>query len=231
MANDVSKFRVQGDPTIYSFNDEDAEEKVAEKADAVTHRLATYTDVTQLGLTYGSATITGAWQALSQGSMLVTDQRAFADTQPPGAGYVVIIKGGVDTARSGIFRYGAYSTHDDWRMFLTSATSPASPSGTWVSMLHDLVTTTMTVEQESVAAGSNTGVKNITIPAENRPATSGWSAVGVIGYSASGSGSSGFNFARLYASGTTLTYVARNNNTSSATAPTLEFTILWKRTM
>lgn len=86
-----------------------------------------YSSVTELGLTSGTATIAGAWSALSAGEILFSPASDFSSGETPASsGAVEICK---ESSTSGWVEFhGVADTDGDYRMFLTSG----SPSGTWI---------------------------------------------------------------------------------------------------
>ena len=103
-----------------------------------------YNSVTDLGLTSGSATIAGAYAALSDNQMLICTSDEFASGQTPTIGQVEIVKPSL-AWRGRINFYGKDSSNGDYRMFLTGS---QEPSGTWVSVY------TGAVQQSTVSAAS-----------------------------------------------------------------------------
>lgn len=97
---------------------------------------AYYYSVTDLGLTSGSATIAGAYSAMSAPSILSCPIEEFAADQKPTTGFISptfygsiqIIK--CSNIRGFIFAYGKTTDHGDWRMYLVDGVH--TPSGTWV---------------------------------------------------------------------------------------------------
>lgn len=98
--------------------------------------LKTYTSVTQLGLTAGSATILTAFNALLNNSALYAPSEDFASGEVPGNGVVIIIKN--IPARSCVeFRGKAYS--DGTHIMRIGPTAyngqnANAPTGEWVQM-------------------------------------------------------------------------------------------------
>ena len=86
-----------------------------------------YDSVTDIGLTSGSATIAGAWSALSDGEILICDGADFASGERPTTyGTVEIVK--VSSSRGYICYHGKEVASGDCRMFLNSS---SVPDGTW----------------------------------------------------------------------------------------------------
>ena len=89
-----------------------------------------YDSVTDLGLTSGSATISGAYAAMSDNSILICTSGDFTSSEIPtgSAGTVVMVKR--QAARGIILLYGKNESHKDYRMYLGSNNVP---TGTWIS--------------------------------------------------------------------------------------------------
>lgn len=98
-------------------------------------RIKTYTSVTQLGLTAGSATILSAFNAMPAGSILVAEAYQFVSTELPNTMGVVEIVRGMTNGRSYLHFYSKSANGGDHRMFL-GATSyndndSNAPDGVW----------------------------------------------------------------------------------------------------
>ena len=95
------------------------------------HRAAKiYTSVQELGLTYGSATITQAWNAMSSPAILIARDTHWASAQLPYTyGTVEIVK--YDNDRGYIHFYSAPHNRDH-RMYLTGSSPNITPTGVWV---------------------------------------------------------------------------------------------------
>lgn len=257
MANDVSKFKVQGDSTVYDFNDEDAENRIAaieaeigdtdisgvgdgsitgaigdtdisgvgdgsitgaidelntgigtaqgdisniqgdildiqgdvsdlqtSKADASTHNLKTYTSVTQIGLTAGSATIAGAYAALPNESMLICEAPDFASAEVPAVTGTVEIIRSAQQARGWVYFHGKDGA--DYRMGLNASNLPG---GTWMKMLQpgDLSSQFLVrgTTSSAVTVGANSSSGNSTI----NVSVSGYTALCVVGFYTGGTAS------------------------------------------
>lgn len=101
----------------------------AAEADDVQYKL--YDSVTDLGLTSGSATITGAYAAMPEASVLICNANNFASTETPTTyGTIEIIKVTSDGSRGMVHFFGKGTGDGDYRMFLESGNNP---SGVWVS--------------------------------------------------------------------------------------------------
>ena len=104
-----------------------------------------YINVTELGLTSGSATILSAYEAMPNSSILIADANNFVSTEVPNStGTVEIVRCGV--ARSYIHFYGKTVNNHDYRMYMNS--SPNTPTGTWIQE----VTGTAAINQGGTAA-------------------------------------------------------------------------------
>lgn len=85
-----------------------------------------YRTVTDLGLTSGSATIAGAWSAMSESTALICPSSDFAAGQIAVSGMISIVKR--NSTSGTIHNYSCVSTNQsDYRMFVNSGT----PTGTW----------------------------------------------------------------------------------------------------
>lgn len=97
------------------------------RAEASTHNLQTYTLVTQLGLTQGSATLAGAYSAMPNKSMLIADAAQFLSTELPSTtGAVEIFKATSSGSRGWIYYHE--KTGADYRMGLNASNLP---DGVW----------------------------------------------------------------------------------------------------
>lgn len=106
-------------------------------SDAIAERnLLTYTSVTQIGLTAGSATILGAYNAMPDGSALYAQSDDFANGAVPSNGLVEIIKR--QNARVYIAFYSKNAQTHDFRMYEGpseyNGQSANAPTGNWVQM-------------------------------------------------------------------------------------------------
>lgn len=113
-----------------------------------------YDSVTDLGLTSGSATILGAFDAMENGSILITPASEFSSTEVPHTnGVVQIVK------RQNGYSYTTYyaltTSVGDHRKFI----SGGKPSGDWKRLTPKLSSYTIgTSSMPSIAAGSTEGV-------------------------------------------------------------------------
>lgn len=90
-----------------------------------------YNSVTELGLTAGSATIAGVWNALSNGERITCNASQFdADNRPSVGGEIDIFR--IEDDRGWIEFKGRQGIQKDFRMFLDAAT-PAQPTGVWMN--------------------------------------------------------------------------------------------------
>lgn len=118
-----------------------------------------YESVTDLGLTAGSATLTGVWSAMPDNSILICNISAFSSSEWPTAGFtaatfygtIVIIK--VLSYRGSIYAYGKTPAAGDWRMYLTDGTN--IPTGTWVIANGDSGWITATLSSSFIAYNNN----------------------------------------------------------------------------
>ena len=92
-----------------------------------------FNSVTDLGLTIGSATISGAWSAMPINSVLACSAADFAQSERPmnyTSAMVVICKG-ADASSSWIECKGDTAGYGDYRMFFNANTS--LPTGEWLT--------------------------------------------------------------------------------------------------
>lgn len=107
-----------------------------------THNVLTYTSVTQLNLTAGSATILGAYNAMSDNSVLYAHNTDFSTSELPsnagsdGAGIVAIIKR--QNTRTYVAFWSKYVTGRDYRMYQGATVynnqDNNAPTGNWIQM-------------------------------------------------------------------------------------------------
>ena len=91
-----------------------------------------YNSVSDLELTVGSATISGAWGAMPDNSMLICDAGEFANTEVATTiGTIVIVRR--FNYRGSIVLYGKKTADSDYRMFINDSNVP---DGTW-HLIHD----------------------------------------------------------------------------------------------
>ena len=155
----------------------------------------------------GSATITGAWTAMSDRSILICNATEFASGQTPTAyGLVHIIK--YDVNRS-VIQFFAKPDTGDYRMFQNQDNSP---TGTWVKVLHadSIVIESKNKSSGSVSAGSAIDV-TLSVTKE------GYTPIGLVGWNLDGTGVSYACVYRAYLNGTTAKVTFRNTSTSAVT--------------
>ena len=89
-----------------------------------------FNSVTDLGLTSGSATITGAFNALPTDSVLITNEAEYASASRPATGWEgqIIICKGANLWRSYVEAKGNTASYGDYRMYLSSG----APTGAWL---------------------------------------------------------------------------------------------------
>lgn len=127
------------------------------------------TDVTQLGLVSGSATIEDAWAALPTWATLRCLASEFVSSELPNEsniGYIEMTKLSGDS-RGKIYFHGKETMYADYRMYLTTS---STPTGTW---LYDGPPTAATVgsptgtavSQVTVSSGTWTNIGSFTLPA------------------------------------------------------------------
>lgn len=173
-----------------------------------------YDSVEDIGLTSGSATISGAYSALSSRSMLITRASEFASGQA-NTGIVIMIK------------YSDYYTPiinvgHDGDIYQMGQNSDHSPNGTWTRFTEtsDFVTEEKTGSTGSISAGSNKS-GSITIT------KSGYTPIAIAGFN---SGNTWLVVSQMYiSSSTTLNYTVRNVHASSSGSGTVSVNILYRK--
>lgn len=176
------------------------------------HYFKIYDSVGKLGLTVGSASISDAWNALGENSILIAPESDFASGQVPVSyvGTVEIVRRDTNYGTIHFYRTGT-TANADYRMFVQAGV----PTNTWTrivtdapSMLGDmLLVDTVDSAALSISAG---GTEAITASA----AKTGYTPIGVVGWSLPGSGSSYAAVFRCYLSGTTLNASIRSVNSA-----------------
>ena len=173
-----------------------------------------YDTVEDIGLTYGSATISGAYAALPNRGILIANVDQFASGQASGA-LVVMIKripsAGVilNMARAG-------------NIYHQPLNSDNVPTGTWTRFTEtsDFVLDSASASTGSVAAGSN-AVGNITIT------KSGYTPIAIAGFN---TGNSWLLVSDItITNSTTLHYTIRNVHASSSGSGTFSVKILYRK--
>ena len=104
--------------------------------------ITVYTSVSNIGLTPGSATVSGIWSAMSSESMLLCEVTDLSSGERPfttASGTLQVYKKG--TSSGFIEIHGKKDADGDWRMFIASN---AVPSGTWIFTENSSVTGTVT---------------------------------------------------------------------------------------
>lgn len=120
-----------GSSALYARGDHVHPTDTSRASDA-DHVIKSYSQVSELGLTAGSATIADAWAALPIKAVLIASQSQFLSTELPGQyGTVVMEKCDAVTGVSSkglIAFYGLTEAAGDYRMFINVNT----PTGTWI---------------------------------------------------------------------------------------------------
>lgn len=173
-----------------------------------------YDSVEDIGLTSGSATISGAYNALSLRNILITRATEFASGQA-NTGTVIMIK------------YSDYYTSiinvgHDGDIYQMGQNSDHLPNGTWTrfTKYSDFVTEEKTGSTGSISAGGNkTGSITIT--------KSGYMPIAIAGFN---SGNTWLVVSQMYiSSSTTLNYTVRNVHSSSSGSGDISVKILYKK--
>ena len=175
---------------------------------------AVYDSVEDIGLTSGSATISGAYSALPSRSMLITRASEFASGQA-NTGIVIMIK------------YSDYYTPlinvgRDGDIYQMGQDSDNLPNGTWTRFTEtsDFVTEEKTGSTGSISAGGNKA-GSITIT------KNGYTPIAIAGFN---SGNTWLVVTQMYiSSSTTLNYTVRNVHASSSGSGTVSVKILYRK--
>lgn len=170
-----------------------------------------YDSVTDLGLTSGSATISGAWTAMVAPSILICPASDFSDA-PNANGTVEIVK----ASKGYIQFWGNTESNNDYRMFLNASNNP---SGTWIEQLtrNSIVAEAKSFGSVSVAGGAS---KDFSVSV----AKTGYTPLGFL--SVTGSGTTPFRVTDYYVSGTTA-HIWAVNTSSDTKSVTWNPTILY----
>lgn len=145
-----------------------------------------YDSVTDLGLTSGSATIAGAWDAMPVGSILISQEGEFPVSERPGNyyGFVEMIK---ELSGAGaIYFHGKTSASGEFKMPLNTSNVP---DGSWVTMTL-LATGSVSYTNGSADSSTTTSCKrygNVVVLqglSTGSSVTTSWSKLGQISSSA-----------------------------------------------
>lgn len=124
--------------------------------------LISYTSVTRLGLTSGSATILAAFKAMPDNSVLIVNAGEFASSEVPSVYGMVEIQR-QSYGREAVFFWGKNSGNKDYRMFIAgtayNGNDVNAPSGNWVEIL--------TSANDSSLTPTITGASGVTISMSN----------------------------------------------------------------
>ena len=166
-----------------------------------------YNSVDDIGLTVGSATIVGAWSALTAPSILICPRTDFPNTELPGdyAGIVQIIK--TSSSEGNIYFLANLSTVGDYRMFLDASNIP---DGTWN---HIMINNFIITDDVSVTVGTINA--NSYAPLTQSVAKTGYTALGVVGWTLSGTGSNFCSVFKIDITGNNATISVKNNGSSA----------------
>lgn len=206
---------LQGDVATLQGDVSDVQNEVSELREDVQYKI--YNSVEDLGLTVGSATIAGAWAAMSANSILIATGNDFTSSQvPTQLGTVEIVKGINDT-RGWIYFYGKSIDVGDYRMGLGENSGPI---GTWVKIMdkESIIQEAKIITGITVSAnGSQAGTVSV--------AKSGYTPFGVIGTNTT----NGYAIpSACYVSGTTLYYrITNSHQTANVNNATLTVNILY----
>ena len=99
-------------------------------------KLRTINGVTQIGLTYGSATIAATYAAMPNNSIGVFPPASFASGELPVTGTVVVIRS-VSSTRGAVLLYGNGETGYIYAKTIVVSGSAGAPSSTWQKVLAD----------------------------------------------------------------------------------------------
>lgn len=124
----------QGSAATYSRSDHVHKMPSAADVGALTPddvQFKVYDSVSDIGLTSGSATIAGIWDALPECSILYVQAGQLANSDKPNNyGMLEVIKR--LSSRGKIQFHGAQETYGDWQMYLNSSNVP---TGVWMPMM------------------------------------------------------------------------------------------------
>lgn len=175
--NDVSYFKIQGDSTVYAFNDADAEAGLVEAGQGIdanaealsTLQIKTYRGVQSLGLTTGNATILQVWNALPVGAAFLASAAEFPPLQvPTNVSAVFLMK---ETATTGTVQ--AFSQGVTY----TKGFSNGSPSGVWSVgqgyAVGDIFMSTVDTSPASRFGGTWEKIENVFLVASGSSYTAG----------------------------------------------------------
>lgn len=185
----------------------------------VTYKI--FNSVADLGLTSGSATISGAWTALTANApaILICNASGFASGQVPGAGggysgTIEMVSVGLSVGQStnrGWIDFKSYSeSAGDYRMYVNGG----SPTGTWVKVTDSNAFTLETVTVFSSAAIAAGGYNSATVSITK----SGYKPLAISGVNASGTGASNCLIASYYFSDSNTKAYARVRNVGTNAA-------------
>ena len=178
----------------------------------VTYKI--YNSVANLGLTSGSATISGAWTELTANApaILICNASGFASGQLPGAfnGTIEMVSVGKNTVRGWIEFKSHSDSIGDYRMFL----SGNSPTGTWVK-----VTDSNSFTIEDVTVFSSTSINSNSFTSASVSITkTGYTPISICGVNVSGTGAANCVVGSFYFSDSNTKVYCRIRNTGSSQA-------------
>ena len=152
----------------------------------IMHSIQTYSSVTELGLTSGSATVQATWAAMPDHSMLVASSSQFLSSERPVASSVtldgcfeIIKDSGTNGYGSVIFR----SMFEDYKM-----TVNITPTGTWTQIVNGItidscfqIKTTTCTAGSSVSGGStfNFSTQITSVAGYTPQCIAGWQSSGM----------------------------------------------------
>lgn len=186
-------------------------------------KIRTFSSVTDIGLQSGSAEISAAWAAMTAPSILIAPESDWKANQLAGTyGSIEIVK--ITNNRGYVYWHGAGSGYANYFMNATGS----GPTGTWnrivtdaASMLSDmLLVEAVTSSALSIAANGNGDVSK-------SAAKTGYTPIGIVGWSLPGSISSYAGVFRCWLDGTTAKASIRNYNGSNTMTSTFVWYVLY----
>lgn len=168
-----------------------------------------YNSVEDLGLTSGSATLSGIWTAMPESSILVCSYVDIASgARPSSYGVLEIIK---QTSGTGsIMWYGSGSNGADYRMKIVSS----APTGTWVNVTDS---NSFTIEDVTVFSSTSINSGNYTSSTTSITKT-GYTPISICGVSVSGTGAANCVIGSFYFQDSNTKVYCRIRNTGSSQA-------------
>lgn len=134
--------------------------KINSKANEITdvRKYKSYSSVTQLGLTSGSATIVGLWNAMPNESLIFTPASEFTSTEVPNQnGSIFIMK--KSNLRGRVEYYGTNAGYGDYKMYCVGTNG--IPDGNWILIEGNPKLTNITLSHEGLTFASSAKVYRV----------------------------------------------------------------------